>query len=192
MLNYLWGGERPADAKPENEDPELAIREAMQLHGEFKKTKEGTLQWKDFLVFRAIATRQGIRSFAAYRTELKQRSLAAFREQNWDLYKEIHREGQREYQRCVVLSTQRAAEWIDLDQEHFLLTVRKFMEDAKKKKELEEKDYQVRLAAEKIELTKTEEDYIKATKFRYVQELETMRALSKAAITMGKEAQDEF
>ena len=60
------------------------------------------------------------------------------------------------------MATQKAAEWIDLDQEHFLKTVRKFMEDPKKKSELEEKDFQVRTALEKIDLTKPVAEYVSA------------------------------
>ena len=69
-LNYMWGGERPADATPENEDPELAMREAIELHGTFAKKADGTLEFDDFLVFRAIITRQAGRMFAPIKAQL--------------------------------------------------------------------------------------------------------------------------
>ena len=78
-LNYLWGGERPADAAPENETPELAMREAMELHGNFAKKADGTLEFEDFLLFRAIITRQAGRMFAPIKADLDQRKLAAFK-----------------------------------------------------------------------------------------------------------------
>ena len=81
-LNYLWGGERPADAAPENETPELAMREAMELHGNFAKKADGTLEFEDFLLFRAIITRQAGRMFAPIKAELDQRKLAAFSSKN--------------------------------------------------------------------------------------------------------------
>jgi hypothetical protein len=77
-LNYLWGGERPADAAPESESPELAMREAMELHGNFAKKADGTLEFDDFLLFRAIITRQAGRMFAPIKAELDSRKLAAF------------------------------------------------------------------------------------------------------------------
>ena len=78
-LNYMWGGERPADAAPENENPELAMREAMELHGNFTKKADGTLEFEDFLLFRAIITRQAGRMFAPIKADLDQRKLAAFK-----------------------------------------------------------------------------------------------------------------
>jgi len=57
MFSYLWGGKKKADAKPENECAELAMRDALDSYGEFATKIDGTLEYKDFLVFRAIIMR---------------------------------------------------------------------------------------------------------------------------------------
>lgn len=115
MLSYLWGGKKAADAAPENDNPELAMREAMDSHGDFNTEMDGTLQYQDFLVFRAIITRQSGRAFAPKRAELNEKKLAAFREKNQQTYVNVFREGQVEYQKCVVGITKKACEWIELE-----------------------------------------------------------------------------
>ena len=82
MLSYLWGGKKDVNLAPENENPELAMREAMDAHGDFATKIDGTLEYQDFIVFRAIITRQSGRSFAPGRAILNERKLAAFAERN--------------------------------------------------------------------------------------------------------------
>ena len=63
MLSYLWGGKKADDAAPENDNAELALRDACDAHGTFNTKIDGTLEYEDFLVFRAIITRQAGRHF---------------------------------------------------------------------------------------------------------------------------------
>jgi hypothetical protein len=62
MLSYLWGGKKPE--KQENENPELAMREQLDAHGDFATKLDGTMEFKDFLVLRSIIARQSLRLFA--------------------------------------------------------------------------------------------------------------------------------
>lgn len=55
MLSYLWKGKK--SEKVENENPELAMREACEAHGDFATNADGTLQWEAFLLFRSIVMR---------------------------------------------------------------------------------------------------------------------------------------
>jgi hypothetical protein len=55
MLSYLWGGKK--SEKVENENPELAMREDLDTHGEFHCKADGTMEFKDFLTIRAIILR---------------------------------------------------------------------------------------------------------------------------------------
>lgn len=82
MLSYLWGGKKDANAPPENESPELAMREALDAHGDFSTKLDGTLEFNDFITFRAIITRQSGRMFAPKRAELNEKKLQAFRDKN--------------------------------------------------------------------------------------------------------------
>ena len=75
MLSYLWGGAKEANAEPENDNPELAMRTALDAHGEFATKIDGTLEYADFLVFRAIIMRQSGRMFAPKRAELNEKKL---------------------------------------------------------------------------------------------------------------------
>ena len=64
--------------KPENECAELAMRDALDAYGEFQTKIDGTLEYKDFLVFRAIIMRQSSRHFKPKRDELNEKKLEAF------------------------------------------------------------------------------------------------------------------
>ena len=91
MFSYLWGGKKE---KEENEDPELAMREALDAHGEFKLNLDGTMQWESFLVFRGIVMRQGCRKFAPIKDQLNEAKREAFRNKDQAKYVEIFRRGQ--------------------------------------------------------------------------------------------------
>ena len=60
MLSYLWKGKKD---KPENANPELAMREALDEHGEFKTAADGTLEYEEFLAMKIICLRQACREF---------------------------------------------------------------------------------------------------------------------------------
>ena len=79
MLSYLWGGNKKKDFK-ENEDPELAMRENLDAHGEFATKIDGTMEFTDFLVFRSIIMRQSCRAFEETKKKLNEAKLQAFRE----------------------------------------------------------------------------------------------------------------
>lgn len=66
MLSYLWGGSKTTEKKEveENADPELALREQMDAHGEFAQNLDGTLEYEHYKVMRAIIMRQACRAFA--------------------------------------------------------------------------------------------------------------------------------
>ena len=57
MFNYLWGGEREANSPVESDDPEQALKDAITAHGSFAKKADGTLEWEDFVLFRALVAR---------------------------------------------------------------------------------------------------------------------------------------
>ena len=155
MLSYLWGGAKPAEAEPENDDPELALRQAMDAHGDFATKMDGTLEYDDFITFRAIITRQAGRLFAPKRAELNAKKLEAFNAKNQQEYVKLFREGQVEYQKALVTITKKACEWIELDAQNYQLTIRQYMEDEQKRKQIQEKDSEVRMALETKEVTET-------------------------------------
>lgn len=136
MLSYLWGGKREANAPPENDNPELAMREALDAHGDFATNIDGTLVFNDFLTFRAVITRQSGRAFAPKRAELNEKKLQAFRDKNQQQYVALFREGQMEYQKCVVNLTKKACEWIELEGQNYQLTIKQYMEDQEKRKQI--------------------------------------------------------
>lgn len=78
MLSYLWKGGKKTE-KVENANPELAMREALDEHGEFATNVDGTLQWEQFLAFRSIIMRQACREFEQFKDDLNARKLEAFK-----------------------------------------------------------------------------------------------------------------
>jgi len=191
MLSYLWGGAKTENAKPENDNPELAMREAMDAHGTFATKIDGTLEFDDFLVFRAIITRQAGRMFAPKRAELNEKKIEFFKEKNQQKYVAVFREGQVEYQKCIVAITKKACEWVEMEPGNYHLTIRQYMEDPEKRKVVQEKDAEVRMALETKEITQTEEDIIKASKFKFKRDMEMFRKLQSLKFTTSPQAQQE-
>ena len=119
MFSYLWGGKKKDTAKPENDCAELAMREALDAYGEFQTKLDGTLEYKDFLVFRAIVMRQASRHFKPKRDELNEKKLEAFANKDQQMYVKVFREGQLAFQQSVVTITKKACEWIELEPSNY-------------------------------------------------------------------------
>lgn len=132
MLSYLWGGKKD-EKRPENDDPELAMREALDSHGDFATKIDGTLEWDSFLIFRAVIMRQSCRTFEKKRAELNERKLEAFTNKDQPAYVKIFREGQVAFNQSIGHITKKACEWIELDLQNYSLTVKGFMEDKDKR-----------------------------------------------------------
>ena len=192
MLSYLWGGKKDENAAPENDNPELAMREACDAHGTFATKIDGTLEYPDFLVLRAIVTRQAGRHFAPKRTELNEKKLEAFKEKNQQKYVAIYREGQMEYHKSIVFITKKACEWIELEPQNYQLSIKQYMEDEQHRKEIIQKDSEVRLALETKEVTESEADIVKASKFKFKRDMEMFRKLQSLKFTTSPQAQQEI
>jgi len=82
MFSYLWGGKKAEDAKPENENAELAMRDQLDDHGEFACKIDGTLEYNDFIVLRGVIMRQSWRLFKPQRDELNKKKMEAFKAKN--------------------------------------------------------------------------------------------------------------
>ena len=74
-MNYLWGGKQAKNSKPENDDPEQALKDALDSKGEFACDAAGIMEFNNFLVFRAIINRQSFRTFTPIRDEHEERKL---------------------------------------------------------------------------------------------------------------------
>jgi len=168
------------------------MREAMDAHGDFATKIDGTLEYDDFIVFRAIITRQAGRAFAPKRAELNEKKLAAYREKNQQAYVAAFREGQVEYQKVIVAITKKACEWIELESQNYQLTIRQYMEDQEKRKVIQEKDSEVRMALETKPIDQTEADIIKASKFKFKRDMEMFRKLQSLKFTTSPQAQSEI
>lgn len=192
MLSYLWGGAKAEEAKPENENPELAMRDALDTHGDFAMKIDGTLEYADFLVFRAIITRQSGRMFAPKRAELNARKLEAFKEKNQQLYVKTYREGQMEYQKCIVTITKKACEWIELEIANYQNSIKEYMQDQEKAKEIQTKDSEVRMALDSKEVSEDQDTIINASKFKFKRDMDMFRKLQALKFTTAPQAQQEL
>jgi len=176
MLSYLWGGKKD-EKKEENADPELAMREALDSHGDFATKIDGTLEWDHFLVFRAIIMRQASRMFEKKRAELNERKLEAFTNKDQPTYVKIFREGQAAFNQAIQHITKKACEWIELDLQNYALSTKAFMEDKEKRIQIQQKDAEVRMALEDKPIEESEADIIKASKFKFKRDMEMYRKL---------------
>lgn len=191
MLSYLWGGKKD-EKKEENADPELAMREALDSHGDFATKIDGTLEWDHFLVFRAIIMRQASRMFEKKRAELNERKLEAFTNKDQPTYVKIFREGQAAFNQAIQHITKKACEWIELDLQNYALSTKAFMEDKEKRIQIQQKDAEVRMALEDKPIEESEADIIKASKFKFKRDMEMYRKLQSLKFTTSPEAQNEI
>lgn len=74
---------------------------------------------------------------------------------------------------------------------NYHLTIRQYMEDAEKRKVVQDKDAEVRMALETKEISQTEEDIIKASKFKFRRDMEMFRKLQSLKFTTSPQAQQE-
>ena len=192
MFSYLWGGKKDEKSKPENECAELAMRDSLDAYGDFATKIDGTLEYKDFLIFRAIIMRQASRAFKAKRDELNEKKLEAFANKDQQAYVKIFREGQLAFQQSVVNITKKACEWIELEPSNYQLSLKTYMEDKDKRQEIQQKDGEVRMALEGKEVVETKEKVIEASKFKFKRDMDMFRKLQSLKFTTSPQAQAEI
>ena len=66
------------------------------------------------------------------------------------------------------------------------------MEDKDKRNEIQAKDGEVRMALEGKEITESEEDIIKASKFKFKRDMDMFRKLQSLKFTTSPQAQAEI
>jgi len=93
MLSYFFGGSKEKDAKPEPEDPEVAMQESLNSHGDFKTEENGILEFDHLMYLRSVIIRQGNRKFNQVRVKLQQAKMEAFRADSTEEYMNVHNEG---------------------------------------------------------------------------------------------------
>lgn len=96
-----------------------------------------------------------------------------------------------EYQKAIVTITKKACEWIELEAQNYQLTVKQYMEDPEKRKQIQEKDAEVRMALEDKPVDQTEEQIINASKFKFKRDMEMFRKLQSLKFTTSPQAQAE-
>jgi len=94
MLSYFFG--KGEEKKVENADPEKAMQEALNAHGDFTMNENGTLKFEDLCKLRAVIIRQANRAFKPIRDELNEKKIKAYNEDNKN-YMELFIEGQQAY-----------------------------------------------------------------------------------------------
>ena len=189
MLSYLFG--KGKDAKTENADPELAMREAMDAHGDFNCKVDGTLEFEDFLVFRGIVMRQGCRLFEPKRVAMNAQKLEFYKNKDQQGYVQVFREGQAEFNKCIMFITEKACEWIELSLQNYNLSMKGFMEEEKTRQRIQESDSEVRLALEDTKIEQDEKTVIEASKYKFQLDMEMYRKLAALKYTTSPQAQQE-
>lgn len=104
----------------------------------------------------------------------------------------MFREGQLAFQQSVVMITKKACEWIELEPNNYQLSLKTYMEDKDKRGEIQQKDGEVRMALEGKEVTESEEDIIKASKFKFKRDMDMFRKLQSLKFTTSPQAQAEI
>lgn len=96
------------------------------------------------------------------------------------------------YTKCLQTITKKACEWIELDISNYNLSVKTYMEDKEQKIKIHQRDGEVRKTLEGKEVTHTEEDIIKASKFKFRRDMDMFRKLQSLKFTTSPQAQNEI
>ena len=88
--------------------------------------------------------------------------------------------------------TKKACEWIELEQSNYQLTIKQYMEDENTRKQIMQKDMEVRAALDAKEVTDTEDKIIAASKFKFKRDMEMFSKLQSLKFTMAPQAQQEI
>lgn len=123
MLSFLWGGSKKA-SKPENENPELAMRDQLDDHGDFATKADGTMELKDYLALRSVIIHQGLRHYKPQREGFRDKSLELFKAEDWQGYAQNFANGQKAYNEAMMFITKKACEWIDFDIKNYNATAK--------------------------------------------------------------------
>ena len=103
----------------------------------------------------------------------------------------VFREGQAEFNKCILSISQKACEWIELDMKNYQLSMQAFMDDEKTRAKITATDSEVRLALEDVEITQDEKTVIDASKYKFTLDMEMYRKLASLKFTSSPQAQQE-
>lgn len=70
--------------------------------------------------------------------------------------------------------------------------MKSYMEDEKKRAEIMQKDGEVRMALEGKEITESEEEIVKASKFKFKRDMDMFRKMHSLKFTTAPQAQAEI
>ena len=128
MVSNLWGSSHKG-AKNENENPELAMRDQLDSHGDFNIKDDGTMTTKDVLIIRTIILHQALRYFAPHKKTLADKSLELFKAGDQQAYAQNFAQGQKAFNDAIIHITKKACEWIDFDIKSYNETIEKMQKD---------------------------------------------------------------
>ena len=167
MLSYLFGGKK--SDKKENDNAELAMREALDEHNEFRIEEDGTMNFDDYIVLRAVVNRQQLRHMQAAKDKISEKSVELFKKSSIsNEYAQCFGELQKLQADSGKMITEKACEWIDFEFKNFMATAKKISEDKEKTKKMTEKMVEVRKQyyGEVYKFEGTKEEVFKAIMFK--------------------------
>ena len=196
MFSYLFGSsknadtqQQAADQRPENDNPELAMRDALDAHGEFPVDVDGTMNFKDFMILRSIIMRQSHRQFQPTKLKYKEEQLELYKKKDMSQYSMNFAKIQKEYTDTLAFITKKACEWIEFDLKNFNNTVQSILKDKEKTNEMAKLDADQRdsFMEETTELTITKEKALEIYKYRIKEEMNINRRISQMAFTSNEQ-----
>jgi hypothetical protein len=119
ILSYLWGSSKKDT--PENENAELAMREQLDAHQDFRIKEDGVMEWDDFVVLRCVIQRQAYRHYNPHWVKIKKASHTLWKQNPSSIeYAQNFADGQRAFAAATKLMTEKACEWIEFDLKNFV------------------------------------------------------------------------
>lgn len=168
------------------------MQNALDKHGDFATSLQGTMVFDDFLIFKGIITRYSWKAFMPEREKLLKKKLEIFRAKNQAEYIQIVKAGQLTLEKTVSTYSQKACEWIDLTKENFLLTHQEHLKDDDKRKKIMELETKIRHELETQPVTESKEEIIKIWKFKIQKELDMQRKMATLTHTLAPQGQREM
>ena len=155
------------------------MKEACDKHGPFKRSENGILKFDDYVELRKIITRQTSRFFKPDRDIINEMRIAAFKSGDEDGYFEHFKKSHFNSYQSQIIMTQKACEYIKVGAKEYADTSKLYSQNEEMRNTLRLAD-----AAALIGLTEkfpkiSEEDAIKAYKYKIQRELEIWRIYKK-------------
>lgn len=187
MLSYLWGGSAWTKQN-ENADPELAMREDLEAHGEFVCKLDGTMEFTDFLIVRSCIVRQVFISCLEKKLEHRRQQHELYLAKEWKEYARHLKKHTMFYQGKMQTFVLEACKWINYSVHDYRKTMLFVSSDPdmNQKMILRDRDVQNLVLRQRFPITIPREKVMECHFYKLQEEMKIWRKLQALNFTCSE------